>query len=112
MNARLSPGRQATYSPVTSRACDHGRGYLPLYDEQDFASAAAPLTDARSLLSDLLAGTSEQVKVLLAPRRLATTRASDKSGLDCGACVLPVVSLLISRCWIRSQRAIPQTQRS
>ena len=32
---------------------------------------------------------------------------SDTSGLDCRACVLPVVFRPISRCWIRSQRATP-----
>jgi threonine dehydrogenase-like Zn-dependent dehydrogenase len=66
---------------------DHGS---LVYDEQDFASAlahlaagsipcdkiitaVAPLADAPSLISDLQAGTTEQVKVLLAPGQPATS---------------------------------------
>jgi threonine dehydrogenase-like Zn-dependent dehydrogenase len=64
------------------------RGSL-VYDEQDFASAlthlaarsipgdkiittVAPLADAPSVISDLQAGTIEQVKVILAPRQPTT----------------------------------------
>jgi (R,R)-butanediol dehydrogenase / meso-butanediol dehydrogenase / diacetyl reductase len=64
------------------------RGSL-IYDEQDFASAlaylgtgripcdkiitaVAPLADAPSLISDLLAGTTEHVKVLLTPGSAAS----------------------------------------
>jgi threonine dehydrogenase-like Zn-dependent dehydrogenase len=66
------------------------RGSL-VYDEQDFASAlahlaagsiacdkiitaVAPLAEAPSLISDLQAGTTEQLKVLLAPGQPANSR--------------------------------------